>query len=92
MRHVGYGNAARYLGVGLGNAAGYEDDNSSEGEEAPLDPAPMPTSRPPAGDGMTDEEKDAEAARLLDLFARLERTGVVRVGMPPPPSPPDSAH
>lgn len=90
IRHVGYGNAAGYLSqvngaLPIGGAApapttdGGED---SEGEDAPLDAPPelgSASARP--GHGMTEEEKEAEAERLLELFDRLARTGVVRVGV-----------
>ena len=32
-----------------------------------------------AGDDMTEEEKIAESERLLELFERLERNGIIRV-------------
>ena len=35
-----------------------------------------------AGAGMTEEEKRVESARLLDLFERLNRTGIIRVELP----------
>lgn len=33
----------------------------------------------PAGADMTEEEKEAERDRLIDLFERLEKTGVMKV-------------
>ena len=60
------------------DASGAEED--SEDDVAPMDaPPPMAASAARPGDGMTEEEKEAETERLLDLFERLERTGVMRI-------------
>lgn len=33
---------------------------------------------PTAGEDMTEEEKEAESKRLLDLFDRLDKTGIIK--------------
>ena len=71
------------LPIGAPAPAAADGGEDSEGEDAPLDAPPelgSASARP--GHGMTEEEKEAETERLLDLFDRLARTGVVRVGLP----------
>ena len=87
VKHTGYGNAAGLLmqrGLLGGDitydaaAAGYSSD-SDDGLGPEQDPVTGGPPRPPTLDDMTEEEKEAEAEKLVHLFEQLERTGVVKV-------------
>jgi hypothetical protein len=81
----GYGRCAGYLhmrniAVGKVVELGESSDEEYLREHGFNDPS-LPS---PDGDsiGMTEEEKEQEAERLLDLFERLEKTGVFKLAPP----------
>lgn len=98
--HVGYGSAAgflfnhglmgayqqelRDLGV-AGAGASSDEEELARGGLAGIDPVTGLADAGAPADQMTEAEKEAESLRLLDLFERLERTGVMRVVPQPPP-------
>lgn len=77
--HTGYGNIAGYLFMrGLSGALDAGEYSHSENELEGVD-AVTGMKEIKGGLGMTEEEKNGEAARLMNLFERLERTGVVQI-------------
>ncbi|KAJ3014419.1 hypothetical protein HKX48_005175 [Thoreauomyces humboldtii] len=95
VAYTGYGHAAGYLyakGL-LAPSASMPSAPSSSASGArvlpPIDPITGEHEREPrAGDpddrwdGMTEDEKEEEAGRLMDLFDKLNRTGVIRAVVP----------
>jgi len=84
-RHVGMANAAGVLGqMGVFGQDGVIVDTESEGDvEDDEDYNPVTGARQDPGlspsQSMTEEEKEAEAERLVHLFDRLNKTGVIQV-------------
>ena len=92
-KHTGYGNAAGLLlqrgllGAAASNRSGgdYSTDEGSDTEdylESSVDPVtggPVKHVGPNPLDSMTEEEKEAEAEKLVNLFDQLNKTGVIQV-------------
>ena len=86
VHHIGYGNAAGYLYM-KGIRKDQLQTNSSEDPRLSSDDQDikqngvkeLAQAEPHESPHMTEEEKEAEAVRLLDLFERLEKTGIVKV-------------
>ncbi|XP_037870766.1 synembryn [Bombyx mori] len=89
VKYTGFGNAAGHLASrGLlagGRGARYSSSSDSETEEYrrhahALDPV-VGCTRPPPADpfrGMTDEQKEYEAMKLVNLFDKMVTAGVVK--------------
>ncbi|XP_029010681.1 synembryn-A isoform X2 [Betta splendens] len=90
IKYTGYGNAAGLLaargllrvGKDLGN---YSDDEESETEEykeakANINPITgvVEDEKPDPMEGMTEEEKEYEAMKLVQMFDRLSRTNMIQ--------------
>ena len=93
VKHTGYGNAAGLLlqrGLLSGGSATPSGDYSSESSDSDTEEyressVNVMTGGPEARDqadpfaGMTEEQKEAEAEKLGELFQKLEDTGVMKV-------------
>ncbi|KAI8823515.1 guanine nucleotide exchange factor [Fimicolochytrium jonesii] len=88
VRYTGYGHAAGFL-YSKGIAGGPFDDSAANSRPAsrsqPIHPISGKYERPDTGpelEDMTEEEKEREAERLMVLFERLNRTGVIKAVFP----------
>ncbi len=96
MKYTGYGNAAGLLAArGLLNGRGpslqpqYSSDSDSDTEEYRqakdrINPVTgrVEEEQPDPMEGMSEEEKEAEALRLINMFNRLSRYVCVRENTP----------
>ncbi|XP_037319125.2 synembryn-A [Pungitius pungitius] len=92
VKYTGYGNAAGLLatrgllgGRGPGGASGYSSDSDSDTEEYRqvkdrINPVTgrVEAQQPDPMEGMTEEEKEEEAKRLIMLFNKLSRDDIIQ--------------
>lgn len=84
---IGYGPCAGFL-LNTGRASALPAGSGVSADGRPVNPITgeyLPTEAELAGDainGLTDEEKQAEAEKLFVLFDRMNRTGVISVQNP----------
>jgi len=101
VKYTGYGNAAGLLarkGLLLGGrgqeADKFSEDEDTDDDEALKDVNPLTgyieKQRPNPFEGMTDEQKEYEAMKLVNLMDKMNRSGVIqpcRVGADGKPEP-----
>ncbi|KAJ3596935.1 hypothetical protein NHX12_003335 [Muraenolepis orangiensis] len=90
IKYAGYGNAAgllapRGLLKGMGESGIYSDDEDSETEEyreakAQINPVTgvVEEEQPNPMEGMTDEQKEYEAMKLVSMFDKLSRNNIIQ--------------
>jgi hypothetical protein len=87
--HFGYGRIAGYFymakidpkkvqsGIKEGELSSDEED--LDNVDMDVITGEQPNINAPAGEGMTEEEKEAESERLMNLIAKLEKSGVIQI-------------